>query len=296
MGACVHCGKPAGLFRTLHKECKADHEAAIERGRQAQQAAQELESQRVRANEQFGAELKTLIQGDKPLIEIDALLADRVASGQLQPDERRRYLVEAWRSAVDAYFEDGVLTQAEGDRLGAVIERFNLSPQELDRDGALTRVAHAGVLRAVMEGRPILLDHTGGVAVNLQKSEGVVWVFHDVAYLEDRVRRQYQGHSQGVSVRVMQGVYYRVGAFKGEPVFSTQRVLVDRGSLVVTTKHLYFAGPSKSLRVPYSKIVAFDQFSDGIGITRDAQTAKPQIFVTGDGWFTCNLIQNLAQL
>jgi len=35
-------------------------------------------------------------------------------------------------------------------------------------------------------------------------------------------------------------------------------------------------------------------YSDGIGIHRDAASAKPQIFVTGDGWFTYNLVVNLA--
>ena len=28
---------------------------------------------------------------------------------------------------------------------------------------------------------------------------------------------------------------------------------------------------------------------------RDAQTAKPQAFKTGDGWFACYLAANLAQ-
>ena len=28
---------------------------------------------------------------------------------------------------------------------------------------------------------------------------------------------------------------------------------------------------------------------------RDAQTAKPQTFRTGDGWFPYNLVTNLAQ-
>ena len=29
--------------------------------------------------------------------------------------------------------------------------------------------------------------------------------------------------------------------------------------------------------------------ADGFGIMRDAQTAKPQAFQTGDGWFPYNL-------
>ena len=39
----------------------------------------------------------------------------------------------------------------------------------------------------------------------------------------------------------------------------------------------------------------FHPYTDGFGIMRDAQTAKPQAFRTGDGWFPYNLATNLAQ-
>jgi len=47
---------------------------------------------------------------------------------------------------------------------------------------------------------------------------------------------------------------------------------------------------------PYAKIVSFEPFSDGLGLVRDAAIAKPQIFVTGDGWFTYNLVTNLSRI
>ncbi len=76
----------------------------------------------------------------------------------------------------------------------------------------------------------------------------------------------------------------------------TERVHVDTGWFVVTDKNVYFAGPRKSVRIPYTKIVSFEPFSDGIGLMRDAASAKPQIFVTGDGWFTYNLVTNLSRI
>ena len=66
--------------------------------------------------------------------------------------------------------------------------------------------------------------------------------------------------------------------------------------LGLTTKHIYFAGGRKRFRVRYDRIVAFDPYEDGFGIMRDAQTAKPQAFRTGDGWFAYNLATNLAQI
>ncbi len=134
------------------------------------------------------------------------------------------------------------------------------------------------------------------IPINFQKGEKVVWAFRDCRYLEDKVKRHYTGRSQGVSVRVMKGVYYRVGAFKGHPVDTTERTHVDTGLVVLTDRNIYFAGSRKSLRLPYSKIVSFEPFSDGVGVIRDAATAKPQIFVTNDGWFTYNLVTDLARI
>ncbi len=136
----------------------------------------------------------------------------------------------------------------------------------------------------------------GNLPFNLQKTENLVWVFQGVNYYEEKTRTRYVGGSQGVSIRIAKGVYYRTGAFKGERVQSSETVHADTGLLGVTNKHIYFAGSSKRFRIAFNKIVSFEPFSDGIGVQRDAQTAKAQSFQTGDGWFTYNLITNLAQM
>ena len=136
----------------------------------------------------------------------------------------------------------------------------------------------------------------GAVPFNLMKSEQLVWVIQGVDYLETVVRRERRGSSQGLSIRVARGLYYRPSAFRSRPVEWEETVHADTGMLGLTTKHIYFAGRRKRFRVQYDKIVAFEPFSDGFGIMRDAQTAKPQTFRTGDGWFAYNLVANLAQV
>ena len=59
----------------------------------------------------------------------------------------------------------------------------------------------------------------------------------------------------------------------------------------LTTKHIHFAGSRKGSRVRYDRIVASGPYEDRSGIMRDAQTAKPQAFRTGDGWSAYNLAQ-----
>ena len=92
------------------------------------------------------------------------------------------------------------------------------------------------------------------------------------------------------------GVYCRPSTSRSQPTLWEETVHADSGLLGLTTKHIYFAGSRKRFRLRYDKIVAFDPYEDGFGIMRDAQTAKPQPFRTGDGWFAYNLAANLAQI
>ena len=134
------------------------------------------------------------------------------------------------------------------------------------------------------------------VPFNLMKSETLVWVIDAVDYLETVTRRERRGTSHGVSIRVAKGLYYRPSTFRSRPIEWEETVKADTGLLGLTTKHIHFAGNRKRFRVRYDKIVAFDPYQDGFGIMRDAQTAKPQAFRTGDGWFPYNLAANMAQV
>ena len=95
---------------------------------------------------------------------------------------------------------------------------------------------------------------------------------------------------------IARGLYYSPRQFRSQTHEWDETVHVGTGLLALTSKHIYFHGGAKSFRIPYSKIVSFEQFRDGFGLMRDAQTAKPQWFRTGDGWFVYNLVTNLARL
>lgn len=276
MGDCKYCGKPAGFLRGKHAECETQYH----------RGTQKIISEVMRAIKESSdfEVLATTIQN----IERSALIPS---------SNRKEFLIKGWEGSVEQFLEDGLLDTAEEERLVKFKDHFDLSPSDLDRNGALTKTAKAAVLRDVLGGViPQRMSIEGNLPINFQKGEQLVWAFQNSKYLEDKTRRKYVGSSQGASIRVMKGVYYRVGAFKGHAVDHTERVHVDTGWVAVTNKNIYFAGPQKSVRLPYSKIISFEPFSDGVGVIRDAATAKPQIFVTGDGWFTYNLITNLARL
>jgi hypothetical protein len=276
MGICIYCGKPAGFLRKKHRECEEKRNKGMtEMVRLAKEAA----------------------LGMHPIEGLSNELAGIAENSFISSEQIRETLITGWEQAVSHFLEDGNLEIQEEDRLTSFAEHFALTQEDLDKNGAYTKFVRGAVLRELMEGKiPKRCQPVGALPFNFQRSETLIWIFNNVAYYEDKTRRRYVGGSQGVSFRIAKGVYYRVGSFRGHPVETTERVHVDTGILAVTTKHIYFHGSTKSFRVRFDKIVSFTPYSNGIGIQRDASTAKPQVFVTGDGWFTYNLLVNIANI
>ena len=275
MGKCDLCGEEAGFLRKRHKECEA--RLLTGKGEMVALVADSV-----------------LVPLDLPTLQAE--LAGIAQRSFLSEAEQKPLIIEGWQKAVDEALEDDILTDEEEQSLMAFAESFSLEQKDLDQAGAYSRVAKAAVIRDILEGTlPQRMSVVGDLPFNFQKGESIVWLFTEATYHEERMRTHYEGGHQGVSIRVAKGLYYRTGGFRGHPVKTAEMANMGTGLLGVTDRHIYFAGPTKAFRVKYDKIVSFTPYSDGIGIQRDAQTAKPQVFVTGDGWFTYNLISNLAK-
>ena len=274
MSNCRYCGKPAGFLHGKHKECETAHVEGMAKLTKTIALAFQT----------------TALPEDLPQV------LQRISdTAFISKAAERSQLIVGWAQALELMMEHGVPSESQEQRLSEFREQFGLTQDDLNQSGAYERMVRACVLREVMHGQiSKRCNVQGQIPVNLQKGEQAVWAFPRTQYLEDRTRREYVGRSSGVSVRIAKGVYLRSGAFRGQPVDRTVRQHVDSGTMLVTDRNLYFAGPQKSLRVPYAKVVSFQPYSDGLGIVRDAATAKPQVFVTGDGWFTYNLVSNLA--
>lgn len=276
MGNCIYCGKSAGIFKNFHKDCRQAHE---------------LEKSKI-----VSIVSKVGIEDDDIQL-LEASIKQIASSSYIDKPTLDSLLISGWEKAVDTVFEEGVLAEKRANALGEFQKHFSLSKEDLDQNGAFTKIVKGAVLSEVLEGKlPERILIEGSLPFNLQKSEKLVWIFRDVDYYEEKTKTRYIGGSQGISIRMAKGLYFRTGAFQGERVQTSETIHIDTGLLGVTNKHIYFVGPLKKFRINYNKIVSFEPFSNGIGVQRDAQTAKPQSFSTGDGWFTYNLITNLAQM
>lgn len=287
MGQCRFCKKPAGFLRWEHRECQ-------------QKSIKGLMEIRGLLYGRISSALTTsnnLGPVAVPFQDLPAEVAYIARTHLTSDDEVKDQIITTWESSVSQVLEDGLLSEEEDRVLGEYADAFGLTLPELDRSAMHTRMTKAGILRSVMNGEiPSRLTIKGDLPINLQKGEQIIWAFSGVDYLEDKIKRTYAGRSQGVSVRIAKGVYYRVGEFKGSPIEERQTIHIDKGYMFVTNKNIYFSGEQKGLRIPYNKIIQFMPFDNGIGILKDNQTAKPQMFVTNDGWFTYNLIRNVAQI
>ena len=210
--------------------------------------------------------------------------------------ERRQTLVQAWEAAVEGSLEDGVLSLDEEGALSRYLDHFGLSSAEVNRNGSHTDLVKSAVIREAAEGLvPNRLNLNAPAPFNLMKSEQLVWLINGVDYFEVKTRRERRGTSHGLSIRVARGLYYRPSSFRSRVHEWEETAHEDTGVLGITSKHLYFHGRRKRFRIRYDRIVSFEPYSDGLEVMRDAQTAKPQSFRTGDGWFIYNLVTNLSQ-
>ena len=62
------------------------------------------------------------------------------------------------------------------------------------------------------------------------------------------------------------GMSFRLGAFQAESQEELREI--DRGSIVLTTKRLIFAGAKRNVNIDLKKIVDIEYYQDGIALRR----------------------------
>lgn len=277
MADCQYCNEPAGFFKKFHQECQTKFF-------QGEAQIQKVLNQGL-INNSLNDDIKKQV--------------DDIASRSfINFSMKKSYIISVWESAINNYLDDNAISEDEEEKLSRYQEFFGLEQNELDRNGFYIKMVKGAILHDLASGKIPQRVTLGGesLAINFDKDEKIIWVFQHVGLYQEKTQRHYEGRSQGVSVRIMKGVYYRTSAFKGRPVDTTYLSQIASGILAVTNKNIYYSSQEKSFKLPYKKIVSTFQYQDGIQIHKDAANSKPLIFLTNDGWFTNNLIENLIHI
>jgi len=236
------------------------------------------------------------VLGKADSVALQQHLSDMAAASYIDGDGTSAAMAEGWSLAVDQHLNNGGLDEDDERKLLVFADRFGLSRELLDRKGYWTKVVKAGVIRDLLNGVvPQRVKANGNLPFTLMANEKLVWLFSGVKYLEGQTPPANGGY-HGARVEVAKGQYYRPVGFCDNPVETAGRTHIDSGFLAVTTRHFYFGGRDRRLRVRHDQIVSFTPYTDGVGIQPDADAARPHVFVTGDGWFTYNLLANIGNV
>ncbi len=274
MGACKYCGKDAGFLSNSHSECKAKHDEGV----------RDLTSVLLAC---FRSKQDFYLRA----AEINRIMHDAYIEAKSKED----IYVSVLDTAIEEYLGDGIIDDAEKKVVARYIQFSNLPQDILNRNHAIEKMLQAEVISDILNGKipapKIRIE--SNFPFMLQKSENLVWLFRNITLHEQKIQKEYVGRNRGLSFRICKGVYYRTGGFKGHPIEKTIMQRISIGTVCLTDKHIYYHSPERSFKIPYSKIINIESYSNGVGIHKDGATSKPIFFENLDSWFCYNVIANL---
>ena len=276
MADCIYCGQPAGVLKKFHKECRTANVEA-------------------RSNISVAIERSWFDPGlSSSIKEVIDTLARRGHVQQPQVDE---LVDQGVVTLVDTALADRVLTADEESQLGAILDGLGVDLDRLQEIGVAESLTKALFLRdlenEILKSR---FRYEGDLPIVLGKKEQLLWVFQDVDLLEYKTTSRSVGRSHGVSIRIARGVYYRVGAFKGNRINETSLVHTDSGNCFLSESNWYFSGSVRKLRIPLKSVLSVEGYADGIEISVTATSTKPRIFRLSDPEFTGTALTKLASM
>lgn len=194
--------------------------------------------------------------------------------------------------AATKFLNDGLISSSEQAMLDNFSNSLNLPTNNLPakfHGSSIEKIKQAEILRQLQNGitptaRPFSLP------IILSQGEQAIWVYDNVTMYQEKITREWVGRYNGISYRVMKGVYYRIGGSKGHPVERSSMEKMGVGILILTNKNICFHTNSRSIKIPYKKLAGMTSYSDGIEIHQDGAKAQRQLFQGFDSWFLMNLL------
>jgi hypothetical protein len=178
----------------------------------------------------------------------------------------QRNAIELYENALRKVVSDNIVSYHEQEHLNALALALGLNKEEISVDKTLGETyQYLVLLNALDHG---YLPSVDSPSIVLQRNEIAYWESSANLLVNKVVTTGYTSGSRGVSIRVMKGVSYRVGSSRSQPI--KQEVTTRYpGVLVITSKRVVFAASQKSFSIPFSQLISFDPYSDGIGFQKN---------------------------
>ncbi len=278
---CVYCDKRCRIFTKSHKECASKYSVSRDF------IKQEVDSYFERFNVDDIDDVDEKI-GVEDYNKLKQVAIDGYVNLSFE-------LSQLLSIKIDEFLEDDVLSVIEESAIAHFTNQFKLDDCDyFNRLKLKEKVVRASILR-VLFNQDVLRSRitvTDSLPFKFLKNEFLVYLDMGVEYFEKRINTTYKGGSDGVSIKITKGVYYRKSSFRGHAVKTLKTVPIGKGILAITDKHIYFSSTNKNFRIRYDRIVSITPYDNGIGVEKDGVSSKPLIFKNLDGWFYYNFIKN----
>lgn len=291
MGNCRICGKNAGWFSDIHEACVATVQAGVKEIKTIVSSA-------------VAEAMQDKVPDVQPVVE-EVRLAKLVP-----PDQVRTAVMESWSVAASEAALKEPLSADKQAAVTRVYEDLGLTSQEMKKLEGFRAAVLSLILWAIVNDEESAYANAmvSQNPFNLKSGETPIAFFGSVVYSQETTTRSYEGGYRGLSVRVVPGVYSHFGGFKGQPVETSAMKEIDYGGMLLTTKSLYFEGDHTTFCIPIGSVLSFRPQPDGIGLSRNANHGKPEVFAVmlpdangaptpatpSMGWFLFNALHFLA--
>lgn len=221
--------------------------------------------------------LQAVSDGKLTKEEIDKLNRKRKEFG-LSENDIDEMRIQAFTTAFASAKADEKVTKKEEQELLKIQKYLGISDVEIQSDKKeLNRLR---LLYEIQQGNIPSIQVTNLV---MQKNEKAYWKEPAILAEERVISRHYEGGSRGMSFRVMKGVSYRVGSYRGHPVSKKGIVPVSVGELIITNKRLIFRGDKKSLATKLDKILDIQLYTNGLFLSLSNRVKQVMIKFAEEG-------------
>ncbi len=201
-----------------------------------------------------------------------ATLRAEVSQHQLTTDEVREIGMHVLQDVAQRIKQDGMVTDGEVALMQQIIQLTQVPSQQLGDIMATLYVQRK--MYEISQGK---ITPISVVGVNLLTGERAYWSEPVTLYEERVVRRETVGRSQGVNIRIMRGVSYRIGGSRGQSMPVYGDVPVATGELILTDQRILFKGDKKSIALLWRDVIGIDPFTNALTI-HSSKTTQPLRF------------------
>lgn len=167
------------------------------------------------------------------------------------------------KTALNEKLSDKRLSPSEETELIEILNNLKIEKEQISSivpKKSLDELAYAKLLWNLDNGIFYTIPNP---PITLKKSEECYFALNAKLMERKIIHKGYSQRSQGISIPIVKGVRYRVGSGRSVPI-KEEITLKHPGSIYLTNLRIVFSSGSKSFEIPFSKLLTFNVYSDGI--------------------------------